>query len=120
MTLRTPTSVFIPLNSQRTSSQSTQLCRSGRIASVGSIDCRSKRAAHQKNNKDDSQRDPINRERRKSSRANPVHEPGNNSERDNKRNDKHDRENNLLIGIDRERRDISFVDRIVAGLQRFE
>ena len=33
-TLITPTRVCIPLNSQRTSSQRTQLCRSGRIGSV--------------------------------------------------------------------------------------
>jgi hypothetical protein len=33
ITLTTPTSVGMPLNSQRTSSQSTQFCKSGRMAS---------------------------------------------------------------------------------------
>src|SRR5438874_7926503 len=96
--LSTPTSVFMPLNSQRTSSHRTQLCRSGRIASVDSI--ASNRAAHQQDDQHDSQCDPINGEWRKPPRPDPAHEPGDYYQRDKERNDKTNREHDPLMRVD--------------------
>jgi hypothetical protein len=68
-------SVCIPLNSQRTSSQRTALCRSGRITSA-SIVKRSHHPARQKYQYSDTEHDPVESKRRKSPCAYPMHKPG--------------------------------------------
>src|SRR5581483_5982381 len=109
MTLSTPTSVFIPLNSQRTSSQSTQLCRSGRINSVGSIPVLSNRMSQEQNDQNNPQGDPINRKRDKASRADPVHEPRDHRKRDDKGDHESYREDDPSVRVNGQRRKIAFV-----------
>src|SRR5207248_1468851 len=116
ITLSTPTTVFMPFNSQRTPSHTTQLYRSEKNASPHSIV--SNRTAQQQDDQNDSQRDPVNCEGRESSRPHPAHEPRNHHERDDERNNESDREDDPLMRVDGERRKIAFVYHIVAGFQR--
>src|SRR5436190_758063 len=117
MTLSTPTRVFMPLNSQRTSSHNTQLCRSGKIDSVGSIvRSRSNRTAHQQNNQHDSQRNSVNRERREPALTHPIHKPRDHRPCDKKRNDESDCENNPAMRVHCERCEVSLGDCVVTWL----
>ena len=79
MTLSTPTNVCIPLISQRTSSHSTALCKSGSMTSL-SIGNQSHQPAHQQSEQCDPEHNSINRKRHKTPLAHPMHKPGHNAE----------------------------------------
>src|SRR4029077_16613840 len=110
MTLSTPTSVCIPLNSQRTSSQITALCRSGRIKSASMTNC-SDHSAHQQYQYSDAEYDSVKSKRDKSSCSHPMHKHANTSQRYEKGNHKSNRQNDPFMAIHCEWHEVHFVTR---------
>src|SRR5439155_22122812 len=98
MTLSTPTSVCIPLNSQRTSSQRTALWRSGRTASV-SISNWLDHSTRQQHQYSDPEHDSVDSKRRKSPCPHPMHKPGDHSQSYEKGNYKSDCKHDPFMAI---------------------
>src|SRR4029077_4876020 len=107
ITLSTPTSVCMPLTSQRTSSQMTALCRSGRMT-LDSI-LTSHHSTHQQGQQTETEHNPVDRKWHKSPVANPIHEPCDDRKRDEKGNNKSNCDHDPLVRSDRERRNLRFV-----------